>query len=288
MTTTVVLTRQRPAGAAWTSLPVVTRFLIFAVVVGFGVAVFVAVLVVRRIRPSLRDIDTGPASSVLGFVAAVFGILIGFLIAFLLGQASSARQATGDEATSIGTAFDEAQLFPEGEPDIQHALICYSRAVIEKDWPQLAEGRSSPEADAAYRALIAAYGEIDEPLDRTFQAAAATNSFAQIGAISTARETRLVAAVGGVQPTVVLLLFGSAALVLLLLFVTTLGARPLPQALLLGAAGFFAAVLLVLLVLLNNPFADGVGPVRPTLIEDTTERMVAIAPAAAAEPCDFG
>jgi hypothetical protein len=265
----------------------VTRPVLSVVVVAIGVAVFAAVLLLRRSRPELKELDTGPASSVLGFVAAAFGILIGFVIAFLLGQASSARQATGDEATSIGTAFDYAQLFPEGEPGLQHALICYSRAVTEEEWPVLPDGRSAPEADVAYRDLIAAYGEVDEPLERTFQAGAATNSFAQIGSISTARETRLVTAQGGVHVPVMLLLMGSAALVLMLLFVTTLAARPLPQALLLGAAGTFASVLLMLVVVLNNPFTEGLGPVTPGLIEDNTARMVALAPDAAAQPCSY-
>jgi hypothetical protein len=61
----------------------------------------------------------------------------------------------------------------------------------------------------------------------------------------------------------------------------------MPQALLLGAAGLFAAVLVMLVVVLNNPFAEGLGPVTPTLIENTTDRMVALAPDAAAEPCIF-
>jgi hypothetical protein len=264
-----------------------TRTLLMVEIIGVGALVFLAVLLVRRARPEIHDIDSGPASSVLGFIAAAFGILIGFVIAFLLGQAGQARQAIGDEATSIGTAFDEAQLFPDGEPAIQHALICYSRAVTEKEWPELAQGRGATEADVAFRELVATYGEVDEPLDRTFQAAAATNSFAQIGAISTARETRLVTAQAGVRAPVVLLLAAGAILVVVLLFVTTAGARPMPQALLLGAAGLFAAVLVMLVVVLNNPFAEGLGPVTPTLIENTTDRMVALAPDAAAEPCIF-
>ena len=235
-----------------------------------GGLIFATVLVVRRLRPGLRHVETGPASAVLSYVAAAFGILIGFLIVFLLGEATGARHATGDEATSIGTAFDEAQLFPASEPDLQHALICYSRAVTEREWPALAERRSAPEVDDAYRSLIAAYGAADEPTGGTFQAAAATNSFVQIGGISTARETRLVAAESHLGPLLWTVLVGAALLVLGLLSVVSMRARPVAQATLVCSAGVFTSVLLLLVVALNHPFHEGSRLLSPRPIEETT------------------
>jgi hypothetical protein len=251
-----------------------------------GVGALVAVLVIRRLRPGIEHLDTGPASSVLSYVAAAFGILVGFLIVFELGEATRARHATGDEATAIGTAFDEAQLFPESEADIQHALICYSRAVTEREWPALAEGRSAPEVDDAYRRLIAVYGEAGEPTDGTFQPAAATNSFVQIGTISTARETRIVTATSSPRALMWILLLGAAVFVLLLLFVVSVPARPVGQALLLGLASVFTTILLLLVFTLSRPFREGSGPVRPAAIEDTTARMVTLA-TDGDRPCPF-
>lgn len=257
------------------------------VLVAVGLVVFGLVVLVRRVRPGVAQIDPGPPAAILSYIAAAFGVLVGFVIVFLLGQTGNARQAIGDEATSIGTAFDEAQLFPEGEPDIQHALICYSRAVSEEEWPELADGRSASEADDAYRALIAAYDDVDMSSGSGFQPAAATNSFVQIGSISTARETRLVAAQSGVGALMWGLLLGAGAFVLVLLFVVSISARPLAQAVLLGFAGVFTAVLLILVTVLSNPFQDGTGPLTSRLIDENTERMVAEAPEAAARPCAF-
>lgn len=264
------------------SRPVIVGLLVVA-----GVGMFGLVLLVRRARPGVTQVDAGPAAAILSYVAAAFGILVGFVIVFLLGQASNARQAIGDEATSIGTAFDEAQLFPDGEHDIQHALICYSRAVSEVEWPELAEGRSAPAADDAYRTLVATYGDVDQPTDSAFQPAAATNSFVQIGSISTARETRLVVADTDVGPLMWALLLGAAAFVLLLLFVVSVSARPLAQAVLLGLAGVFTVVLLLLVLLLSNPFQEGSALLTPRLIDENTERMIADAPEPAAQPCPF-
>jgi hypothetical protein len=254
------------------------------VLVVVGALVFVLVSIVRRARPSVTEIDSGPASAVLSYVAAAFGILLGFVIVFLLGEASTARLAIGDEATAIGTAFDEAQLFPDVEPRLQQALICYSIAATE-EWPALADGTSSAEADDAYRALIATYGEDLVPSGATFQPAAATNSFAQIGAISTAREIRINLATFGLGPILWTFLIGGAAFVLILLFVASMSARPMTHATLLGLASIFTTLLLVLVFALNNPFSEGNRLVTPLLIEQTTDRMVTTAPAAAGEPC---
>jgi hypothetical protein len=249
-----------------------------------GAVVFGIVLIVRRVRPSVARVDAGPASAVLSYVAAAFGILLGFVIVFLLGEASTARLAIGDEATAIGTAFDEAQLFPDVEPRLQHALICYSIAATD-EWPALADGTSSAEADDAYRALIATYGEDRAPSSATFQPAAATNSFAQIGAISTAREIRINLATLGLGPILWIFLIGGAVFVLILLFVASMSARPMAQAILLGLASIFTTLLLVLVFALNNPFSEGNRLVTPLLIEETTDRMITTAPAAGGEPC---
>jgi hypothetical protein len=256
------------------------------ILVVMGLVVGGAAFAVRRFRPGVEDVDTSAAAGVLSYVAAAFGILLGFVIVFLLGQAMNARQATGDEATAIGTAFDEAQLFPDGEEDIQYALICYSRAVTEREWDALADGRSAPEADETYRALIATYGDIDGSTDSVFQPGAATNSFVQIGGISTARETRIVTAESPIGPLLLVLIIGAGVLVLALLFAVTTPARPIVQALLLGLAGLFTAAMLALVFVLNDPYSNA-GPLEPTLIEDNTERMVTLAPEAAARPCSF-
>jgi hypothetical protein len=259
----------------------------FGVLVAVGLGVFGLCLLIRRLWTDAGQIDTGPAAGILSYVAAAFGILLGFVIVFLLGQAANARQAIGDEATSIGTAFDEAQLFPAGEPDIQHALICYSKAVTEKEWPAMADHRSAPEADEAYRSLVATYGKVHEPADSTFQPAAATNSMVQIGNISTARETRLVTATSGLHPLAWGVLIGAAVFLLVLLFVVSVSARPLAQAVLLGWAGVFSAVLLLLALILSNPFRGGTDLLSPRLIEDNTARMVALAPDVASQACPF-
>jgi hypothetical protein len=257
---------------------------IAAIVAITGAAAFGLSLLVRRFVPRVDDLDPAPWSASLSYVAAAYGVIIGFSIVFLFGEYSNARQAIGDEATSIGTAFDEIRLFPDGAPEVQHALICYSRAVVEDEWPALADGGSAPEVDQAYKDVVLSFGRIEEPADGTFQPAAATNTFVQVGNISTARETRLVAA--EVHSTLWGLIFGGGALVVGILLVASGRAHPLAQATLIGLATAFTAVMIVIVFALSSPFAEGAGRLTPQLIEETTAYMQAEAPDVAALPCD--
>lgn len=265
----------------------------FSLSAGHSVLVLVVVglvgaglsLLARRTLP-LDDVRIGPWSSTLSYVATAYGIVVGFSILYLFGAYAEARQAVGNEATSIGTAFEEARLFGDDASNIQRSLICYGQGASQYDWPAMREGTSAPEVDSAYTDIILALGEADEPLDGTFQPATATNLLAQVGSISTARESRLVAAQTSLPVLMWGLLLGGGSLVLIMIFAVTLPAAPVTQAVLVGLASAFTAVMVLLVVALNNPFAPGPGRVSPSLIDDTVASMTQEAPAAAATPCD--
>lgn len=233
-----------------------------------------------------RHVEQGSWSATLSYVATAYGVVVGFSILFLFGQYADARSAVGDEATAIGTAYEQAALFPESAPGIQRALICYARAVPTYDWPALEDHRGAPEVDAAFHDLVASLGEGDRPPTGALHAGAATNLNAQIGSISTARETRLVAAETNVPPMLWILLFGGGALVVCMIFVLTMPAHRVTQGVLVAMSTVFTAVLLLLVMALSAPFGTGGGRVTPTLIEETTATLESTAPPDVAAPCD--
>jgi amino acid transporter len=263
--------------------PAVTVLVLVLVAVAVPVLGLLARLRVRE----LRDLDTRPWASTLSYVATAYGVVVGFSIIFLFDEFSDAREAVGQEATAIGTAFDEVELFPEGAPEVRHALICYARAVPEFDWPALQDRRAAPEVDRAYQDVIGALGEAREPSTATFQGAAATNILVQVGEISSGRETRLVAAETEVPWLLWGLLIGGGLFVVALIFVVTLAVRPVTQSVLVGVSAAFTAVMLLIVGGLSAPFGEGVAQVTPKLIEQTAATMEADAPAAAARPCSF-
>lgn len=252
-----------------------------------GVVVFGASLVVRRVFSGLASVDTSPWSSTLSYVATAYGVVIGFSILFLFGEFADAREAVGQEATAIGTAFEEARLFPGDAAEIQHAMICYARAVPEFEWQALQDRQSAPEVDRAYRDIFLALRAGDQPAESTFQSATASNMLRQVGDISTARATRLVAAETYLPGMLWALLAGGGLFVVGMIFVVTLPERSRVQAALVSLSAMFTTVLILIILALSTPFAPGAGRITPRLIEETTALMESEAPEAAARQCDF-
>ncbi|WP_278236345.1 DUF4239 domain-containing protein [Isoptericola sp. AK164] len=258
------------------------------IVVAVGLVAAGVTLLVRRSAQRLGTVDPAPWSATLSYVATAYGIVIGFSILYLFGAFADARGAVGDEATSIGTAFEEAGLFDDAGTDVRHALICYAEAASADDWPAMREGTAAPEVDAAYADLVASLGQDAPALEGTFYSAAATNTVVQIGSISTARETRIVTAATSLPVLLWGLVLGGGLLVVVLLFVVTLPSAPRTQAVLVGLSTTFTAVLVLLVMALNNPFASGPGRVSPTLIDETVVSMTQSAPELADLPCPAG
>lgn len=250
------------------------------------VLVFSACILARKLLRARQSHHDSWAAT-LSYIATAYGVVVGFSILFLFGQFADARQAVGDEATSIGTAYDQASLFPAGKPSIQRALICYARAVPAYDWPALADHEGgSAKVDAAYHDLVVSVGERDQPATGALHAATATNLAAQIGSISTSRETRIVAAESRLPGMLWALLIGGGIFVVISIFVVTLPASRMTQAFLVSMAAEFTLVLLLIVVALSNPFASGGGRVTPRLIEQTTASMTSTAPPAITAPCN--
>ena len=114
---------------------------------------------IRRFFPGIEKADAAPWAATLSYVSTAFGVVVGFSILFLFGQFAAARSAVGDEATSIGTAFEEAKLFPAASEGIQGALICYGRSVSEFDWPSMRnDGVGASQVDQTFSDLVASLG----------------------------------------------------------------------------------------------------------------------------------
>lgn len=262
------------------STQVSAALLVVTFVVAFGHCLWMRRLVGER------EVHNNSWASTLSYIATAYGVVVGFSILFLFGEFSDARQAVGAEATSIGTAYNQTELFPDTQPGVHRALICYARSVPAHDWPAMAEHTGgSSQVDAVYLALVVSLGEADQPAAGALHAASATNLAAQIGNISTARETRLVAAETTMPPMLWVLLIGGGAFVVMLIFAVTLPARRGTQALLVSMSSVFTMVLLLIVASLANPFAEGSGGVTPRLIEETAASMSESATPSVSAPC---
>ncbi len=258
-----------------------------ALLLGAIAVVFFGLSLLARRLLGQREAHHNSWAATLSYIATAYGVVIGFSILFLFGQYADAKQAVGDEATSIGTAYEQASLFPQSQPRIQHALICYARAVPDHDWPALAAHRGgSKEVDAAFHDLVISVGPDDEPPVGALHAATATNLVSQIGNISTARETRLVAGITELPIMLWILLVGGGAFVTITIFVVTLPAGRGTQAGLVSMTAAFTGVMLLIVIALSDPFGPGGGRLTPQLIQETEAAMTTAASDVVAAPCE--
>src|SRR5262245_50250014 len=90
-------------------------------------------------------------NEVAGFFIAVLGVVYGVLLAFAVvvvwEDFEDARTGVEKEANSLGDLYRLADAMPEPtRSQIQQQAKAYARAVIDREWPLLEDGRESPEA----------------------------------------------------------------------------------------------------------------------------------------------
>src|SRR3954453_5310772 len=113
------------------------------VVVGIttGVAV-AAMLLVRRRAPEGSVFEDGDrASGVFGVLATGFSVLLGLIVFLAFSSYDQSRSGAETEALTVSQQFETAQFMPAAvRARLGDDLVCYGRAVVEQEWPRLADG----------------------------------------------------------------------------------------------------------------------------------------------------
>lgn len=241
-------------------------------------------LLFDRLFSRRGDLETESAARTLGYVASAYGIVIGFSIVFLFGEYSDARDAVGEEAAALRSAFESTLVLGDNPEGVQHALICYARAVPEFDWPALQQASLAPEVDAAYRNVFLALDNL--AVEGTEPESAATKSV--VGSLETAAQSRLtrsLAAETQIPGLLRVFLFAGGALVVGLLYVALLGASSRRRAILVGMAAAFTSIMVAIIFQLGQPFRDDGAGVDPIPITEAVQVMERATPDVASRSC---
>jgi hypothetical protein len=187
--------------------------LLAAVCVAFGVVVF-AVWLVRRMVPATREgFHAEISAPMLGVVAALFGLLIAFVIIIAYENFLEASADVSREADSLASIVRDSDAFSKPEGDrVRGAVGRYLRAVVDDEWAQMRHGRNSPQAAAALDDVFAAL-QMVEP---TSPGATGffDDSVRQLNDALDSRRDRLDAVVGGLPAEMAaLIVFSSLVIV---------------------------------------------------------------------------
>ncbi len=206
--------------------------------------------------------DGDRAAGVFGVLATGFAVLLGFVVYLAFLSYDTSRAGARAEATDVIQQFQTAQLLPQpAGARLSGLLVCYGRAVVGVEWPQLQAGGKPPfnpwgiplfqtlrTVDPKTPAQQAAYSKwLDQTSDR-----------------EQARLDRVQAGSNVIPVPLWVILFVTAALVFVFSFLfADRGEGILPQAVI--AATIVAMLVTSMLVIrfLNHPYSQGVGGLKP-------------------------
>lgn len=88
------------------------------------------------------------------FVAMLFAVLLGFMVADAMQRFGEARETVQQEASALGNVYRLAEGLPDDKKmELRNLCKVYAKTVIEDEWPKLAEKKDSKEAWNVYRKL---------------------------------------------------------------------------------------------------------------------------------------
>jgi len=233
-------------------------WLLLLVAIGAIVALtFGLVWLVRRLVPEVREgFDAEVSSQLLGVVAALFGLLLAFIVVIAYQNYGDSQSNVSSEADALAAIVRDSQAFqPAAGADVRAAVGTYVRAVVDDEWPRMHDGKESARAGAAVTGM---YKAIQEAAPESASAVAFyDDSVQQLSGALEARRNRLDAARGGL-PWVIGILLPVGSLVILG-YTVRVGSRSFWfHAIGAGAVAIVLGLSLVVLLDLTYPFSGDV------------------------------
>jgi len=213
--------------------------------------------VVRRWFPSLQESDSNDVAGViLGVLAAIYGIVLAFVIVSLYEDFRKAGSDVRIEATALSKVYADSRGFSPTEAAALKANVAtYIRSVIGDEWPAMSKGR---ESESTWRALDAFYTTLEHYQPRTTsQKVFYAETAGRLNDLAGAHRERLNDSEESLPTTFEILLVGGALLLLGCTFLFAVGNRRLHTTLVLAVAVLLGFNLLLALVL-DYPFSGEV------------------------------
>jgi Protein of unknown function (DUF4239) len=196
-------------------LDTVPLTVIMVVAVGFTVAVVVlAVWVIRRTVPATREgFHAEISAPMLGVVAALFGLILAFVIIIAYQNFLDADANVSREADALSSIVRDSAAFPEpGGANVRLAVGNYVHAVVNNEWPEMHKGHDSDLARGSLNNIFAAFRTV-KPASHV-ETAFYDDAVRQLNDALDARRNRIQTAGGGLPRDIAaLILFSSFVIV---------------------------------------------------------------------------
>jgi hypothetical protein len=217
--------------------------------------------------------DSSIAGGAFGAVRGPFAVLLAFVVFLAFQGYTRADTAARNEASAVLTLFrTAAQLPPKTANKLEQDLICYSRTVIQDEWPMMEHGEESAVIDHWLFKTEQAIGEL--AIQTPLQEQVLSEFFAETNIREEARDERLAEADGVVPvPVWIVLILGGLMIVIYVAFFASPRERLLSQFVMMGTTVAVIASGLLLVAFFDQPYSDRPGALEPTAMAATLKRM---------------
>jgi len=236
----------------------------FSAIVGFVFYLVFYKFISKYKREDMKD----PTSSLFRVVGMLVSLMLALAFAEVMGELRTIRKSIQLEAVAMSDIFDVLKLFDtERTREIRTLLVDYAQAVIDDDWPALAENKLSPRVGALKNQLAQSVLNLKPATPN--QEKLLSHILDDIDALSDYRVIRLASAMGKPPVYVYVIIFG------FLVTMACFGAyRPqAPLLVLFTLYTVFVGLVLYLVLALSDPFQGDIG-VAPTAFEYLIETML--------------
>lgn len=244
-------------------------WVIVLIVLGANAIAAIVMLQVRRRAP--REgyfLDSQHSAGALTVTGTVYAVLVGFVFLLAFQSYQSAKSSSQVEAVATLGLFHVAEQLPVAlRDDIQGDLTCYARSVIRTEWPAMADGQSSPEAERWT-------SRVEQDFERArlhgvVQGAAEQSWFDETQQLQIGRRGRLAEATHFVPtPIWVLLIAGGAVVVAFVFLFADRRELRLSQWMMITAVTTAVTASLLMVAFLNQPYGDHQGAIAPRSMRD--------------------
>ena len=239
-------------------LPTMVLFLVL-LAVGFAVAAVLSWLSARAIEDEVRTRTSSSVTTVVGVIAALYAVLVAFVVVNEWSTLNDANAHLSDEAAALTAVYYNAGVLPAPTRlAIQGQTIAYVRAVVCSEIPYLADHDGpDPVAARQLQKLFATVGAAPPAVTSSAFYASAVN---QLANVASARRARVSSAASGL-PDVLLAVIIATSIVLVAIMSVLDTQHRRWHVILMGAVTLLVALNLALILTLARPF-DGAASVN--------------------------
>jgi uncharacterized protein DUF4239 len=232
------------------------------IVVGSTALAVIGLLATLRLTPrTLREEDTEVKAAFLSIVGVMYAILLAFVVVAVWSDFTDAGTVSQEEVTRLSNLMRDAGAMPPAERvELRTGVLDYARAVVDDEWPAMAQGRESQTARAAYASIWSSWYRLKPSTES--QRAFYSEAVSRLNDLGADRRIRIIASRSTVAAPLWILLIAGFALSVVFTYLFDFSSVTI-HVLSVAAITALTAFVLFLIYSLQHPFAGSIA-VTPT------------------------